>query len=382
VRVWRVPSSELNRPRPRAEIADRMTSLRCRRTGAQPGAERRGASREVQVWRGGGRSEPRELARERPGPRMFGRWRSRRTASRLVGRLRGRGGRGSGDVAGEGRGDRAARGTDRPIQAVAFSPDGTRVITGSRDLTARVWSADEGGPRGDGAGAARRRGARGGVLAGRVARGHGLEWTGWCGVVAGRRRRPGRAGGAPRRRGGGGVLAGRDAGRLGVDRRDGAGAPRRRQRRTGGPARREVGRARAGVLAGRGAASSALDERDAGVAEQTASARRWCSTCRALSAAFSADGPGRHARAGRARCARGRCARLAACREWFWRGTSHCLSADRRSALLGEERAAAEQRIWPTAGRRVATLAAQGVVSLVDDRVGAGQVVSRRRRGR
>ena len=35
---------------------------------------------------------------------------------------------------------------ERPVSAVAFSPEGDRVLTGSEDRTARVWDARSGKP--------------------------------------------------------------------------------------------------------------------------------------------------------------------------------------------------------------------------------------------
>jgi WD40 repeat protein len=257
VRVWRVPEELPARPRAPSRMYDEGALSADWRRVALSGE----VGKEVQVWEAEG-GEPREIggsgSPEDVRAMAFSADGERLVVGYTDGWAR------IWRVAGEGASIKL-EGHDRPIEAVAFSPDGTRVITGSRDLTARVWSADEGGPRGGGAGAARRPGARGGVLAGRVARGHRIERPTGAGV-AGRRRRPGRAGGPRRRRDGGGVLGGRDAGRVGVERRGGAGAPRGRRRRTGGPAR-GVGRAGAGVLAGRGARRGAR-RRDAGVANR------------------------------------------------------------------------------------------------------------------
>ena len=44
----------------------------------------------------------------------------------------------------ENLGIRELSGHDRIVRSVAFSPDGTRLVTGSADSTARVWNADTG----------------------------------------------------------------------------------------------------------------------------------------------------------------------------------------------------------------------------------------------
>ena len=42
---------------------------------------------------------------------------------------------------GSGEGGRGPRGHDATVNSAAFSPDGTRIVTGSWDNTARVWDA-------------------------------------------------------------------------------------------------------------------------------------------------------------------------------------------------------------------------------------------------
>ena len=44
----------------------------------------------------------------------------------------------------DGRVDRDLRGHDDDVSSAAFSPDGTRVVTTSRDKTARLWDAATG----------------------------------------------------------------------------------------------------------------------------------------------------------------------------------------------------------------------------------------------
>ena len=42
-------------------------------------------------------------------------------------------------VAATGAADKTLKGHDRPITGVVFSPDGKRLISGSMDMTVRVW---------------------------------------------------------------------------------------------------------------------------------------------------------------------------------------------------------------------------------------------------
>ena len=347
VRVWRVPSSEVNRPRV-GEIADRMFAMSADgRSLAVSG----GASRDVQVWRPGA-SGPRELRGSGPardiqalafspdGGRLAVGYAD--AAVKIF------------DVEGEGRAIEL-RGHGGSIQAIAFSPDGTRVITGSSDFTARVWSA-AGGPastvlsrHGDLviAVAFSPDGSR--VVTGSVDRlvrvwrvdGGGLvELAGHQGGGATVAFSPD----------GTRVASGSTDGTVQVWRADNSDEPVVLRGAKEG--------VRAVAFSPDGGRVVGLDSamrvwRSDGVGEAVVLGGR------TLAAAFSADDRVTTLEMDGAVREWTLCS-TEACGEWFWRGTSHCLSADRRSELLGEERAAAERNMADCRGR-VATLAAQGV---------------------